>query len=50
MKKPYMIDRPLADMHGDGVRFNQQLKNGQKSTFKTPQKTKKTRNLNSLSH
>jgi hypothetical protein len=26
MKKPYIIDRPLADMHGDGVRFNEQLK------------------------
>ena len=25
MKKPYIIDRPLADMHGDGVRFNEQL-------------------------
>jgi hypothetical protein len=25
-KTHYMVDRPLADMHGDGVRFNQQIK------------------------
>ncbi|MDC7997251.1 hypothetical protein [Gilvibacter sediminis] len=40
MKKPYMIDRPLADMHGDGVRFNKQLKKRAKKHVQNTAKEK----------